>query len=255
MDTYFIPVSVGLLDPKHRAKMQVNQKTSCIWVYLWLVDKMTKIDLETGLGKVLGGKPIKLEELSEFGDRKTVAAILTKLENEGYIKMTRTPHGKTIIVTKAKKFFGNKLERSGKSGISQSGISPPPKIQESGTSLPKKDENLVHLYRQYSNDNTVTDNTVAETSSADVVAIIDAFQEVNPSYKKWFANTVQRGACKRLAETHGLERVLKAIALLPKTNGQRYFPTITTPLKLEDRWADYEAAFRRAKNEEKNYVI
>lgn len=118
--------------------MQINQKTSCIWVYLWFLDKVTKIDEETNLGRVLGGKPIKIEEdLKEFGNRKTVITILKKLEQEGYIKTIRTPYGKSIFVTKAKKFFGNKIEkRSPKSGTSlqQSGTSLPPKRQQSGTS-------------------------------------------------------------------------------------------------------------------------
>jgi len=113
---YYITVSNGLLEPKHYEKMRVNQKTSCIWVYLWLLDKMTKIDLETGLGKVLGGKPIKVEELKRFGDRKTIMKILSKLEIEGYIKTIRTPYGKSISVTKAKKSFGWQPKRSPQSG-------------------------------------------------------------------------------------------------------------------------------------------
>lgn len=107
--------------------MQVNQKTSCIWVYLWLLDKMTKIDEKTELGKVWGGKPIKVEQdLKSFGDKKTVYKILSKLEKEGYIKTTRTPYGKSIFITKAKKIFGRRvesgisLERSTQSGISES---------------------------------------------------------------------------------------------------------------------------------------
>jgi hypothetical protein len=131
---YAITVSKGILDPKHRVKMQLNQKTSCIWVYLWLLDKMTSIDLETGFGKVLGGKPIKVEELADFGDRKTVMKIFKKLEDEEYIKTTRTPYGKSVYIAKAKKVFGRKVERSPESGTSEN--------KQSGTS---QVNNLVHL--------------------------------------------------------------------------------------------------------------
>ncbi len=96
--------------------MQVSQRTSCIWIYLWLLDKITKIDPVTGMGIVLGGEPIKVEDLALFGDRKTVMKILARLESEGYIKTTRTPYGKVIRVTKAKKSFGWKVERYPTSG-------------------------------------------------------------------------------------------------------------------------------------------
>ena len=109
--------------------MQLNQKTSCIWVYMWLLDKMTQIDLDTGIGKVWRGKPVIIErDLKEFGDRKTVMKILKKLETEGYIKTTRTPNGKSISVLRAKKIYGLKVSES-----TESGTSLPLKSTESGT--------------------------------------------------------------------------------------------------------------------------
>lgn len=232
---FYITVSNGILDGKHRKKMQVNQKTSAIWVYLWLLDKMTKIDLETGLGKVLGGKPIKVEEdLKEFGDRKTVMGILRKLEEGGYIKTTRTPYGKSISVTKAKKSFGWQPERSPKSGTSQN--------QESGTS---EDENLVHLGKESgtSNKTIQLDNTEdniilhSEQSSPDINKVISLFKDINPSYRKWYANKTQRSAIDRLIKTIGLEAIEKAVSFLPRTNKMQYAPTIHSPLELEERVA------------------
>lgn len=95
---------------------------------------------------------------------------------------------------------------------------------------------------------------LAETSSAEVVSIIDNFS-FNPSYKKWYGNKTQREAIKRMLNIYGLDVLLKAVKLLPKVNGKQYFPTITTPLQLEDKWSSLEIAFKRYKNEEKNYVI
>jgi hypothetical protein len=99
------------------------------------------------------------------------------------------------------------------------------------------------------NSNSNTNSNAAETSSADLEAVIDAFSEVNPSYKKWFANTTQRAACTRLIETHGLGTVLSVIKLLPRTNTTPYLPSITTPVQLEDKWAQLEAGLRRKKGE------
>lgn len=89
----------------------------------------------------------------------------------------------------------------------------------------------------------------AEADASLIVKILDAFEPVNPSFRKWYAVTTQRKACSRMIETHGVEQVLAVIALLPKTNGKPYFPTITTPVQLEDKWASLEAALRRMKEE------
>lgn len=243
---YQISVSNGILDPKHRLKMQLNQKTSCIWVYLWLLDKITKIDLESGLGKVLGGKPITVDELADFGDRKTVMKILKKLEDEGYIKTTRTPYGKVICVTKAKKSFGRKVERSPESGTSES--------TESGTS---QVNNLVHLRSESgtSNKTIQLDNTVdniPEQSSAnkDIAFLIDLFKVVNPSYKKLFGSPPQRKAAGRLIEAHGLDRLKAIINFLPRSNITQYMPVITTPCQLEDKFGQLAASWQKAKNHE-----
>lgn len=85
--------------------------------------------------------------------------------------------------------------------------------------------------------------------SADVVALITAFKEVNTSYDQWFKRLPQRLAAGRLASTHGLQKVLQVIAILPKTNTMPYIPTITTPIQLEDKWAQLEAGLRKKKLE------
>jgi len=79
-------------------------------------------------------------------------------------------------------------------------------------------------------------NSIAEQDSAsnDVVDVIEAFKEVNPSYRKYFGNISQRKAVKRLLAEHGKEKVLSIIAFLPKSNATKYAPTITTPCQLED---------------------
>jgi phage replication O-like protein O len=83
-----------------------------------------------------------------------------------------------------------------------------------------------------------------------IEAVIETFSLVNPAYQKWFARPPQRSAACRLIESHGLEQVQKVIKLLPVSNTIPYFPTITTPLELEDRWAKLEAAWKRKKNEQ-----
>lgn len=109
MKGFGIEVKNNLLEPKH-----VKAMGSAVWEYMWCLDKMTKID-DDGLGYVLGGKPIKLDELcTDLGKHRTnVSANLTKLMNTGYINLTRTGYGNIITVNKAKKRFTDK----GKSDI------------------------------------------------------------------------------------------------------------------------------------------
>lgn len=93
---------------------------------------------------------------------------------------------------------------------------------------------------------------ISEASSEDIVSVIDAFKVVNPAYKKWFARNPMREACDRLIKANTKEKVLKVIAMLPKTNTMKFFPNIQTPIQLEDRWSALETAYFRKLSETKN---
>ena len=95
---FYITISNGLLTPEHWEKMG-----ACVWQYMWCIDKVTKIDDE-GMGWVLGGKPINLDDLP-FGSRITNSRNLNELEKKGYLKLIHTPYGISIRVIKAKKRF------------------------------------------------------------------------------------------------------------------------------------------------------
>lgn len=77
--------------------------------------------------------------------------------------------------------------------------------------------------------------------------VIALFKEVNPSYRKWFGNITQRGACERLLKVHGFDRIKGVVSALPETNKTRYMPNITTPLQLEDKWSDWHNGIERNK--------
>ena len=100
------------------------------------------------------------------------------------------------------------------------------------------------------NDNKDKNDTIPETSSEDIPLIIKAFELLNPASKKFYGNITQRKACKMLSETYGLERVIAVIEkTLPKTNTMQFFPVITTPLQLNDKWASLESAIRKYQSE------
>ena len=102
-----------------------------IWLYMWFIDKITEIRHD-GIGKVLGGKPIKYKEVeAELGiSQRTFSRWVDILEKGEYINTIRTPHGVSFSVNKAYKRFGNRYAKSGVSG-GRYGTSP----GEYGTSI------------------------------------------------------------------------------------------------------------------------
>lgn len=93
------------------------------------------------------------------------------------------------------------------------------------------------------------DTNTSDVPSQDIIIIIDSFKEINPAYGKWYKNTTQRSSIQRMLEVHGKERLLQVIRLLPQSNVIPYIPVITSPFKLEERWADLEAGLVKKKNE------
>jgi hypothetical protein len=108
MKGFFIEITNNLLDPKHQKAMKDS-----VWLFMWLLDKITSID-EGGIGKILGGKPIKPEEIiKDLGiSERTYWNWMKILLSAGYINTKRTSFGCVITVNKARKRFG----RSAKSG-------------------------------------------------------------------------------------------------------------------------------------------
>lgn len=107
MKGYGIYVKNDLLDPKHRKGMG-----AALWLYLWLLDRMTSIN-EQGVGKVLGGKPITFEEINEDLDvpKRTYLYWVSKLKDAGYINTIRAPYGLVFSVNKAVKSFSRDRQK------------------------------------------------------------------------------------------------------------------------------------------------
>ena len=95
-----------------------------------------------------------------------------------------------------------------------------------------------------------TKETTEQSSGNDINKIIFLFKGVNPSYKLFYARPPQRSAVERMLETHGEDLLTRVISYLPKSNSMAFLPTITTPIKLEERWADLESGLKKIKNKE-----
>ncbi len=159
MGNFYITVSKGLLEGKHRENLKKS-----IWLYLWLLDKITLI--ENGLGYVWGRKPVKYEDIKEDLDIpvRTYRRWIAKLEKDGYIKVTRTPAGLTIAVTKGKKIFNQKV------GSAKSGTSDVPKVAHQDT------QNGTSNIRQYTRqDNKTITKVITSFGDPDINLVKDYF--------------------------------------------------------------------------------
>ena len=125
-----------------------------------------------------------------------------------------------------------------------------PQSQKRESGSLKKENNRTQkrdIQKTVTKDTITKDNTDASIGvekhkfSTMGAEIIKSFESVNPNCKRFYNNPPQRGACDRLIEQYGLERVLKVVAFLPKSNTVSYLPTITTPVQLEEKWVALES--------------
>lgn len=89
----------------------------------------------------------------------------------------------------------------------------------------------------------------SEQSSREIVQVIDAFIEWNKAAKTWYSNKTQRAAIHRLIEEYGTEMVCRVVTHLPQSNTKEFFPTITTPAQLEQKWSQLETTYQRYKQD------
>ena len=83
--------------------------------------------------------------------------------------------------------------------------------------------------------------------------ILKALESVDPKNKTYYGNKTQRAACDFLLEEYGMERVLKAIKILPQTNQRKLFiRQITSPFELKENWVKLGNALKQDKDDVKN---
>lgn len=79
-----------------------------------------------------------------------------------------------------------------------------------------------------------------ETIQKKISSVIQEFKSLNPHYERFFQNLTQRSAVERMVKLHGEEKVRGAVMAAAALRGIKFSPQITTPLQLEDKWAQLE---------------
>lgn len=92
---------------------------------------------------------------------------------------------------------------------------------------------------------TEVEPVVEEKSNPLVPEVIKLFESVDPKNKTYYGNKSQRAACEFLIDEYSFDETKKRIAILPMSNKTPYFPTITTPCQLRDKWVQLEDAIQR----------
>lgn len=83
--------------------------------------------------------------------------------------------------------------------------------------------------------------------------VIFQFSFINPACKGHYGIPAQRKAAENLVRQYGFERVDRVIKkTLPITNALGYFPSITTPNQLWQKWSALEAAILKENDKKKS---
>lgn len=178
-------------------------------------------------GQMITGR----DELSKATGIKSgsIENILKMLESEHQIEQQKTTKYRLITIV-------NWKEHQKSDNTSDNRVTT--KYQQSDTN--KNDNNIKNEKKE------------SEPSSEDINILIKSFEGLNPASKKFYGINTQRKACRTLIDTYTLERVKAVVEkTLPKTNGLQFFPTITTPLQLNDKWIALESAIRKYQSDTK----
>ncbi|OPA76765.1 hypothetical protein BVG16_16475 [Paenibacillus selenitireducens] len=119
--SYPFPTYSGLLEPRH-----YKQIGTALWLFLWCISSTTKEVERDGemWGIVLGNKPMLLPELAKIFDvnEKTISRWIATLENQGYVRVTRAPHGLILTVRNSKKFHHERSDKNVRSLVEETDL-------------------------------------------------------------------------------------------------------------------------------------
>lgn len=206
--------------------MELPRGFKGVWIPkdIWLAENLTTIEkvlfAEIDSLDTRGGCFAGNEHLSKFLGVSVVqvSRIISKLKTKGFIEVKQENiKGRTRrTITSALSFMRRR--------------SP----QHFGTSaLTFKDIGDAQNDKPSISDTLSNTNSTAETSSAEIVKVVDLFKPLNPNYREWYGNKTQRKAIEQLLERYGIEKVSNMVVALPGIVSKKFAPKITTPHELK----------------------
>lgn len=85
--------------------------------------------------------------------------------------------------------------------------------------------------------------TIQQPEAAGVNKLFDIFYKINPTIN--YGNKTQRLAAERLIKKLGEEKAIKSSEAAIAVHGQKFAPTITTPIQLENKLSELIAFYKK----------
>ncbi len=129
--------------------------------------------------------------------------------------------------------------------------------QRGGDSPTQRDAHKKEIQSKDIQINIISNASVAEveqiSEKANINKAIEAFKEVNPSYKRIFSNKTERASLERLLN-EGEERFYAIMKAVVWSHGKMYAPIITTPYQLEKKMGELQAFIQRQQQAKVNIL-
>lgn len=90
--------------------------------------------------------------------------------------------------------------------------------------------------------------------SKEIKEVIDLFGLFNKNNNSWFKNKTQRADIKWLVESYGLDKVKKAIYLTKFCFKDNFYPSISTPHELREKWAKMKKFYGSKEIKDRRFI-
>lgn len=108
---------------------------------------------------------------------------------------------------------------------------------------------------EYRGEENRREESISKSVDLRIPEVIKLFEEVNPSYEKFYANKTQRSACSRLLKKWSVEQIRAVVGILPEMNASQYAKGKSiTPLQLEENLGYIKAWIDQKKNNSNKVV-
>lgn len=215
------------------------------WAWLWVVlllkanHKDTKMIWNNNIIVIKEGQFITgRKELAKSSGiaESTIEDILKFLEKSGQIQQQKTTKYRliTIINWKEHQQTNNKATT---------------KQQQADTN--KNDNNDKN---EKNNINTGEETSQNNNYNSEIKEVIELFGLFNQNNYSWFKNKTQREDIKWLVEKYTLEKVKKAIYLTAFSFNDTFYPSISTPHELREKWSKMKKFYQGKEIKDKRFI-
>lgn len=202
-------------------------------------------DLEVKEGQFITGINKAIEELPTLTTQK-LRTILKYLKSTGRITIKSNNKYSVITITKWEDYQqDNKQTNKRTTNEQQTNNKPTTTYKNDNNDNNDKNDKIDTTSKEVNKKISIS-KEILESDSKEIPLLMKEFESINPSVKRMYGNKTQRQACSDLIKTYTLEKTIQVISeVLPQIKGQPFFPEISTPYELFNKWSKLESAIIR----------